>query len=267
MLPRRVGVVPGRWKQATSGANLAKRGWTDMGLKPKDLMMMPARVAMALQADGWWLRSEIVWHKPNPMPESSGPPDELSARKAVPAEPSGAKYFYDGACIACRLRDMITGPTICRVPTRSRQVSCGKRCRVVVDNVMRKDWRPAEAANRTGRPMNRYRQELEGQEATQAYRSEDGRTRGQPVSQGHECAETSAPDGCKAARGATDHDPRRAWPMWKYADDAGAGARCRLPTRNPHGGKGDGRPSAEQKAGSRGRIKRSAKARYSRWFT
>ena len=38
--------------------------------KPKDLMMMPARVAMALQADGWWLRSEIIWHKPNPMPES-----------------------------------------------------------------------------------------------------------------------------------------------------------------------------------------------------
>ena len=38
--------------------------------KPKDLMMMPARVAMALQADGWWLRSEIVWSKANPMPES-----------------------------------------------------------------------------------------------------------------------------------------------------------------------------------------------------
>ena len=43
---------------------------TPPGLKPKDLMMMPARVAMALQADGWWLRSEIIWHKPNPMPES-----------------------------------------------------------------------------------------------------------------------------------------------------------------------------------------------------
>ena len=42
----------------------------NFGLKPKDLMMMPARVALALQADGWWLRSEIVWHKPNPMPES-----------------------------------------------------------------------------------------------------------------------------------------------------------------------------------------------------
>ena len=36
------------------------------GLKPKNLLMMPARVAMALQADGWWLRSEIIWHKPKP---------------------------------------------------------------------------------------------------------------------------------------------------------------------------------------------------------
>ncbi len=38
--------------------------------KPKDLMMIPARVALALQADGWWLRSDIIWAKPNPMPES-----------------------------------------------------------------------------------------------------------------------------------------------------------------------------------------------------
>jgi DNA modification methylase len=40
------------------------------GLKPKDLVMMPARIALALQADGWWLRQDIIWHKPNPMPES-----------------------------------------------------------------------------------------------------------------------------------------------------------------------------------------------------
>ena len=39
-------------------------------LKPKDLMMVPARVALALQDDGWYLRSDIIWHKPNPMPES-----------------------------------------------------------------------------------------------------------------------------------------------------------------------------------------------------
>jgi DNA modification methylase len=40
------------------------------GLKPKDLVGIPWRVALALQADGWWLRQDIIWHKPNPMPES-----------------------------------------------------------------------------------------------------------------------------------------------------------------------------------------------------
>lgn len=40
------------------------------GLKPKDLCGIPWRVAFALQADGWWLRQDIIWHKPNPMPES-----------------------------------------------------------------------------------------------------------------------------------------------------------------------------------------------------
>lgn len=40
------------------------------GLKHKDLIGIPWRVAFALQADGWWLRQDIVWHKPNPMPES-----------------------------------------------------------------------------------------------------------------------------------------------------------------------------------------------------
>ena len=40
------------------------------GLKPKDLIGIPWKVAFALQADGWYLRSDIIWHKPNPMPES-----------------------------------------------------------------------------------------------------------------------------------------------------------------------------------------------------
>lgn len=40
------------------------------GLKPKDLMGMPWRLAFALQDDGWYLRQDIIWHKPNPMPES-----------------------------------------------------------------------------------------------------------------------------------------------------------------------------------------------------
>ena len=40
------------------------------GFKPKDLMLMPHRLAIALQEDGWWIRNTIVWHKPAAMPES-----------------------------------------------------------------------------------------------------------------------------------------------------------------------------------------------------
>jgi DNA modification methylase len=43
---------------------------SDYGMKPKDLVGIPWRVAFALQADGWYLRSDIIWSKPNPMPES-----------------------------------------------------------------------------------------------------------------------------------------------------------------------------------------------------
>jgi site-specific DNA-methyltransferase (cytosine-N4-specific) len=49
---------------------MSYRAPTPDGLKPKELVGVPWRVAMALQADGWYLRSEIIWHKPNPHPES-----------------------------------------------------------------------------------------------------------------------------------------------------------------------------------------------------
>ena len=66
----------------------------NFGLKPKDLLMMPARVALALQADGWWLRSEIVWHKPNPMPESVRD-RPTSAHEKLYLLTKAARYFYD----------------------------------------------------------------------------------------------------------------------------------------------------------------------------
>ena len=71
---------------------------TPNGLKPKDLMMMPARVAMALQADGWWLRSEIIWHKPNPMPESctDRPTNAHEKLFMLTKEP---RYFYDADAV------------------------------------------------------------------------------------------------------------------------------------------------------------------------
>lgn len=49
---------------------MAYRPATPAGLKPKDLIGLPWRVAFALQADGWYLHSDIVWHKPNCQPES-----------------------------------------------------------------------------------------------------------------------------------------------------------------------------------------------------
>ena len=66
--------------------------------KPKDLMMMPARVAIALQADGWWLRSEIIWHKPNPMPESVTDRPTSSHEKVFILTKS-ARYFYDAEAV------------------------------------------------------------------------------------------------------------------------------------------------------------------------
>jgi len=59
----------------TSGIN-EKYGWDHkhknklINLKPKDLVGIPWKVAFGLQADGWYLRQDIIWHKPNPMPES-----------------------------------------------------------------------------------------------------------------------------------------------------------------------------------------------------
>ena len=67
------GSVTATGKQAThKGTTIGTfaKGFVGEGVKPKDLMGIPWRVAFALQADGWYLRSDIIWHKPNPMPES-----------------------------------------------------------------------------------------------------------------------------------------------------------------------------------------------------
>lgn len=59
-------------KNYTSRAGGLRRTKIHTGFKPKDLMMMPARLALALQADGWFLRSDIIWSKRNPLPENVG---------------------------------------------------------------------------------------------------------------------------------------------------------------------------------------------------
>lgn len=68
------------------------------GLKPKDLCMVPARLALALQADGWTLRSEIVWAKPNPMPESVQDRPTRS-HEMVYLFSKSPHYYYDGEAV------------------------------------------------------------------------------------------------------------------------------------------------------------------------
>lgn len=80
-------------------------------LKPKDLIGIPWRVAFALQADGWWLRSDIIWHKPNPMPESVTD-RPTKAHEYIFLLSKNQRYFYDA--------DAIREPHITDAPNKFR---------------------------------------------------------------------------------------------------------------------------------------------------
>lgn len=75
-------------------------------LKPKDLIGIPWRIAFALQADGWYLRSDIIWEKSNPMPESVTDRPTKSHEYIFLLSKS-QKYFYDAEAI----REPVTGGT------------------------------------------------------------------------------------------------------------------------------------------------------------
>lgn len=80
-----------------SGDKAARR--PPYGVKPKDLIGIPWRVAFALQADGWYLRQDIIWHKPNPMPESVT--DRCTkAHEYIFLLSKSERYFFDAKAIA-----------------------------------------------------------------------------------------------------------------------------------------------------------------------
>ena len=82
-----------------SGAT-SKKGWHGGdNLKPKDLCGIPWRVAFALQADGWYLRSDIIWSKPNPMPESVTD-RPTKAHEYIFLMSKSAKYYYNSDAIS-----------------------------------------------------------------------------------------------------------------------------------------------------------------------
>lgn len=97
------GATGGR-DRSTLAAPMPPRGTTVVrskmapGLKQKDLVGVPWRVAFALQADGWWLRSDIIWSKPNPMPESVTDRPTKS-HEYIFLLTKSERYFYDAEAI------------------------------------------------------------------------------------------------------------------------------------------------------------------------
>lgn len=87
-------------KQVTNaGAFFAPRKFNMGDAKQKDLMGIPWLLAFALRANGWYLRSDIIWHKPNPMPESVRD-RPTSAHEHVFLLTKAQRYFYDADAIA-----------------------------------------------------------------------------------------------------------------------------------------------------------------------
>jgi DNA modification methylase len=79
-----------------------------IGLKPKDLVGIPWRVAFALQADGWYLRSDIVWHKPNAMPESVRD-RPTKAHEYIFLLTKSDRYYYDVDAVREPYTNVATG--------------------------------------------------------------------------------------------------------------------------------------------------------------
>jgi site-specific DNA-methyltransferase (adenine-specific) len=77
---------------------MSTRPDTPAGLKPKDLLGVPWRLAFALQSDGWYLRTDIIWNKPNAMPESVKDRPTRS-HEYIFMFTKNEKYFYDHLAI------------------------------------------------------------------------------------------------------------------------------------------------------------------------
>jgi DNA modification methylase len=93
--------VPRHWdgrKADPGGLHNLRPLASQIGLKQKDLVGIPWLVAFALRADGWYLRSDIIWAKPNPMPESVTD-RPTKAHEYVFLLTKSARYYYDAAAI------------------------------------------------------------------------------------------------------------------------------------------------------------------------
>jgi DNA modification methylase len=79
-------------------------GYVPDGCKPKDLIGIPWMLAFALRADGWYLRQDIIWHKPNPMPESVT--DRCTkSHEYIFLLSKSSRYFYDAEAVREPIKD------------------------------------------------------------------------------------------------------------------------------------------------------------------
>lgn len=125
------------------------------GCKPKDLIGTPWRVAFALQADGWYLRQDIIWHKPNPMPESVR--DRCTkAHEYLFLLSKSARYYFDADVIAepCtqdESRPIFRGGAYCNNSTFDNDQG-GKA--TVVGNIKRSGNKQRKPATERGCPSD-----------------------------------------------------------------------------------------------------------------
>ncbi len=94
-------VLPAGFHEGARQAGAVGRAWVKppKGYKSKDLVGIPWMVAFALRSDGWYLRSDIIWSKPNPMPESVTD-RPTKAHEYIFLLSKSSRYFYDAAAIA-----------------------------------------------------------------------------------------------------------------------------------------------------------------------
>lgn len=108
-------------------------------IKPKDLIGLPWMVALALRKRGWWLRQDIIWHKPNPMPESVK--DRCTrAHEYIFLLSKSRKYYFDHKAIQTKSKGLT-------LHDRSSRVSRKRYPRGMINGI-RKGGGPYEMANR-----------------------------------------------------------------------------------------------------------------------
>jgi DNA modification methylase len=145
-------------------------------LKPKDLCMIANRLAIALQDNGWWVRSEIVWGKNNPMPDSSGKYRPSTAHEKIFLLSKSAKSYYDAEAVAlpCSAATHARLAQDVQNQIGSERANGGRKTNGNMKAVRRKDTEvSARPANSRPHSLSKY----EAKKIDEAVKKQDGHGR------------------------------------------------------------------------------------------